>query len=124
MKKISLEINGNKINVLAQKISGELWFHLNGVTHQYRPEIDQNKSSQQKKNSDPAKIFSPMPGKIIKVNKKQNDSVKKGETIIVMEAMKMEYNLKSSLDTKITKIHCQENQTVSLGDCLVEMEEI
>ena len=65
-----------------------------------------------------------MPGKIIKVLKKSGDKVNAGETVVVMEAMKMEYNLATTALVKIEKVNCQEGQQVSLGDALVEMEVI
>ena len=64
-----------------------------------------------------------MPGKIIKVFVKEGQAVSEGETIVAMEAMKMEYNLKSVQDMVVKSINCQEGQQVSLGDVLVDLEE-
>lgn len=55
-------------------------------------------------------IFSPMPGKVIKLNVQENDAVKKGDILLVVEAMKMENNILSPKDTIIKKIN------VSIGD--------
>jgi acetyl/propionyl-CoA carboxylase alpha subunit len=65
---------------------------------------------------------SPMPGKITKIIVQAGQSVKEGDSIIVMEAMKMEYTLKSSINAKVKKINCQVNEQVTLGALLVELE--
>lgn len=55
-------------------------------------------------------IVSPMPGKVIKVNVKEGDIVKKGTTLIIVEAMKMENNITAPSDGVVEKIN------VSSGD--------
>jgi 3-methylcrotonyl-CoA carboxylase alpha subunit len=49
-------------------------------------------------------MVSPMPGKILKIIKKVGEIVKKGEPILIMEAMKMEHTIKASVDGKIEKM--------------------
>lgn len=122
MKKLTFEVDGKQIEVLAQKIAGHLWFHYQGRTLEYVPESAKNTAAGEQV-LDPEKIVAPMPGKIIKIIKNQGDLVQEGETIVVMEAMKMEYNLKAIQDMMVAEIKCSENQTVSLGDILVELEE-
>ena len=123
MKKINLEINGQMVEVLAQKMAGQLWFHYNGETRVYVPESSQAQGSSDSKNVDPSRITAPMPGKIIKLIKVAGDSVSEGDTIVVMEAMKMEYNLKATQDMVVDKINCTEGETVGLGEVLVELRE-
>lgn len=67
-------------------------------------------------------MVSPMPGKVLKVFKQVGDSVKAGETVLVMEAMKMEHAIKASEDGKIAKISHAEGEQVAGGVLLVEME--
>lgn len=123
MKTLFLEIDGKTEKVLAQKIKGKLWFHYHGKTLEYQPAGVGTSSGQETVAQDPTQIVAPMPGKIIKILKNVADTVSKGETVIAMEAMKMEYNLKATQDMKIEEIHCSENQTVSLGDKLVSLSE-
>tara|TARA_R110000868_G_scaffold38661_1_gene135017 strand:+ start:22267 stop:22758 length:492 start_codon:yes stop_codon:yes gene_type:complete len=68
-------------------------------------------------------MVSPMPGKILKLFKKVNDSVKAGETILVMEAMKMEHAIKAPTDGSIVKLDYQEGDQVDGGVVLVELKE-
>ena len=123
MKKLLLEINGKEETVWAQKISGELWFHYQGDTYQYVPESKLRNQSSGAGASDPLKIVAPMPGKILKVFKASGDDVSEGETIIAMEAMKMEYNLKAQGDLSVNKINCKEGDQVAVGDLLVDLKE-
>lgn len=63
-------------------------------------------------------VRAPMPGLILKVNGKEGDIVKTGDTVIIMEAMKMQNQIQASINGKITKISCQE------GDSVLEGEEL
>ena len=124
MKKLQVEIDGRIVEVLAQKVAGKLWIHHQGETFDYSPESQLQGVSGGAGATDPSQVVAPMPGKIIKILKQVGDEVAEGDTIVVMEAMKMEYNLKSAAAMKISKINCKENQTVSLAALLVEMEEL
>ncbi|MFX3675626.1 MAG: acetyl-CoA carboxylase biotin carboxyl carrier protein subunit [bacterium] len=68
-------------------------------------------------------MVSPMPGKILKLFKKINDSVKAGETILVMEAMKMEHAIKAPKDGAIIRLDFREGDQVDGGVVLVELKE-
>jgi|SRR6056297_20227 len=67
-------------------------------------------------------LKAPLPGNIFKVLKKEGDEVKKGETIMIMEAMKMENNIQSEKDGKITSIKVKEGDVVLQNDVLAEIE--
>ena len=66
-------------------------------------------------------IISPMPGKVIKIQVKQGDEVKAGDTLITISAMKMESEYKSPKDGKIGKIHVSEGSTVDASQLLIEI---
>jgi len=67
-------------------------------------------------------ITAPMPGKIFKILKKTGDSVKAGETVLILEAMKMEHEMKALKDGSISSISFSLGDQVSHGDTLVEIE--
>ena len=76
-----------------------------------------------KKSGDQGKgLNSPMPGKIFKILKEAGTSVKKGEAIMILEAMKMEHSIKSDKDGIIKKIHYQVGELVQGGVTLAEVE--
>ncbi len=67
-------------------------------------------------------LKSPMPGKIFKVLKKIGDKVEKGETILILEAMKMEHSIRADVNGVIKKISFKEGELVQGGVILVELE--
>jgi biotin carboxyl carrier protein len=64
-------------------------------------------------------LLSPMPGKIVKLLVKAGDQVQEGQTLLVMEAMKMQNELKTSTTGTVTTVHVQEGATVETGVTLV-----
>ncbi|MCB0752606.1 MAG: hypothetical protein KDC52_14135, partial [Ignavibacteriae bacterium] len=64
-------------------------------------------------------IFSPMPGLIVKLNKKVGDEIQADEPLILLEAMKMENVIKSPLTGKITEILIKEGSSVEKNQVLV-----
>ena len=67
-------------------------------------------------------IESPMPGNIWKVMVKEGDIVKSGQTLVILEAMKMENELVSPIDGKVLKVMTSEGTSVNTGDKLVIVE--
>lgn len=113
---------GKEIEVLAQKLQGKLWFHLNGEIHVYEP-VSESRQSKTGRVSNPELIEAPMPGKILRVEVQVGGSVKTGQVLIVMEAMKMEYTLAASIDAAVTEIGCKTGEQVKLGQMLVRLKE-
>ena len=64
-------------------------------------------------------LRSGMPGKITKVFVKEGDEVTAGTSLLVMEAMKMENEMKASADVKITKLHVKPGDNVESGATLI-----
>ena len=67
-------------------------------------------------------IVSPMPGAIVKINVKERQRVKKGEVFLVLEAMKMENEIKAASDCVIQKIFVEEKKSVEKGHILLKLE--
>ncbi len=67
-------------------------------------------------------LLSPMPGLIVDVFFKAGDAVKKGEQLLILEAMKMENIIKAPNDACIKKIHVQKSQSVDKDQLIIEFE--
>ena len=67
-------------------------------------------------------IAAPMPGMIIKYEKNVGDAVKKGDTVVLLEAMKMENALPALADGEVKAIHFGSGDSVSKGDILAVIE--
>lgn len=121
MKRLTLTVGDQELSGWVFKKGKALWVHVLGETYLYTPEtlIEEEASGQAQ---DPGFILAPMPGKIIKVNSAVGDSVAEGQTLIVMEAMKMEYQLKAIASGKVKALPFQNGDSVNLGDTLAEIE--
>ena len=69
-------------------------------------------------------VTSAMPGIIIKIKVKAGDNVKKGDTIAILESMKMENTINSPISGEVKKICVNEDDTVSRDDILIIIREI
>ena len=67
-------------------------------------------------------IKTPLPGVIIDVKVNIGDNVAKGQTVVVLEAMKMENNINADRDGKVTAIQVAKGDTVADGTVLVVLE--
>jgi biotin carboxyl carrier protein len=67
-------------------------------------------------------IHAPMPGIILEVNVSEGDTVKKGDFLCVLEAMKMENTLTAPRDGIIKSVNISKGETVDKGKLLIEFE--
>jgi glutaconyl-CoA/methylmalonyl-CoA decarboxylase subunit gamma len=66
-------------------------------------------------------INSPMPGTILNVLVNPGDLVKKGQVLLILEAMKMENEIVSPKDGKIASINVEKAKAVNVGDILISI---
>lgn len=67
-------------------------------------------------------IVSPMPGKVVRLLVRQHDPVTSGQAVVVVEAMKMENELRATRAGKVKRIAVQQGQSVQADQLLVELE--
>ena len=67
-------------------------------------------------------INAPLPGVVIKINAKVGDKVSTGDTILILEAMKMENNITADSNGTIKAILCKEGDQVQSVQALVELD--
>lgn len=63
-------------------------------------------------------VASPMPGNILSVNVKVGDTVKKGDVLMILEAMKMENEIMSGVDGKVVALNVSKGSVVETGTVL------
>ena len=68
-------------------------------------------------------LLAPMPGKIVSVNVKNGQKIKSGESLLILEAMKMENLITATKDVKIKKINVKANDAVEVDQILIEFDE-
>ena len=152
MKKYSLKINGNPYEVKIEDINESSTMArvtVNGT--KYDVEIEGGKASAVKKPAvvaapeatglsvtpktpiatKPAapaaaasglKVTCPLPGTIISLNVKEGDTVAAGQTLLVLEAMKMENNIDAERGGVVKQVLVQQGATVMEGDVLLVIE--
>ncbi len=67
-------------------------------------------------------VEAPLTGKILKIEVKVGDKINEGDTVVILESMKMENPIVSPVGGTITKINVTENQAVKTGDTLAVIE--
>ena len=67
------------------------------------------------------KVTAPMPGTILGVKVNPGDSVKKGQVLLILEAMKMENEIVAPVDGTIATVNVSKGTSVNAGDLLVSM---
>lgn len=123
MTNIEVTIEGKVMQGWAEKVGETLWVHLHGRTFSYTPVATDDRKHRRRggPTRDAGEITAPMPGKINKVMVKPGDTVTLHQIVAVMEAMKMEYTLKSAVAGSVTDVFCQAGEQVVLGQRLVKL---
>jgi geranyl-CoA carboxylase alpha subunit len=67
------------------------------------------------------RMLAPMDGKILKVLVQPGDTISKGQTLAVLEAMKMEFAISSGVDSSVTAVACQVGQQVKARQLLISL---
>jgi acetyl/propionyl-CoA carboxylase alpha subunit len=123
MKIFEIEFAGKKIRFHALKHQGRLWFHWQGSNHVVDLAASSRRKGQDKGKAHPGVICAPMPGKVTRVTVSKDQSVNKGQALVVMEAMKMEYTLEADRDGRVSEVNVKPGMHVGLGEVLVRLAE-
>ena len=67
-------------------------------------------------------VCSPMPGKVVKISVKVGDEVEKGQGLVIVEAMKMENEIKSPMKGRIGKVNFKEGDLVDARQAIIEIK--
>jgi biotin carboxyl carrier protein len=73
------------------------------------------------KKKDEGNLNSPISGKVVSIKVKDGDKVKKGDVLMIIEAMKMEYLIRAPYSGKVKKINFKENNQIEIGQNTVEI---
>ncbi len=72
-------------------------------------------------NSADGRIVAPMPGTVLSINCENGQAVKKGDVLLVLEAMKMENEIQAPADGKVAEVKVAKGQSVDAGEILVQL---
>jgi biotin carboxyl carrier protein len=97
----------------------EKFVFVDGAVFKVKP-VELTGPKKQKK-KDQGDLSSPISGKVVNVKVKNGDSVKKGDVLMVIEAMKMEYLIRAPYAGVVKKINFKENQQIEIGQVTLEV---
>lgn len=134
MRKFLINVNGNQYEVEVEEITSSETSTKPQVEYsQPAPKAERPapQPKQETKAEAPKKVAAkagqevvkaPMPGTILSINVKEGDNVKKGQILLILEAMKMENEIVSPRDGKIAKVVVSKGSSVNTGDDMVIIE--
>jgi biotin carboxyl carrier protein len=121
---LSLRIGNMAYEVKAERVADGL--HLWVGSTRFAVEIRDPRSLRGRSHAGddhgPRKIVAPMPGKVVRLLVRDGDSVEPGAAVAVVEAMKMQNEIKSPKKGTIRKIRVTEGAAVNAGDLLATVE--
>jgi 3-methylcrotonyl-CoA carboxylase alpha subunit len=95
----------------------DTWVFLDGHTFIVSSPDDRPRRS---RGVDHGALTAPMPATVLKIQVKTGDAVKSGDTVLLLEAMKMELPLRAPGDGIVAAVRCREGQLVQADAVLVE----
>jgi biotin carboxyl carrier protein len=118
--RMDLLIDDERVNVHVSPDLAKRWVTVNGQT------LMLTKTSGAKRgvrHEHAGGLIAPMPGQVRSVVVGVGDVVKKGQTLLTMEAMKMEIRIQALKDGKVNALYVSQGQTVEREQILIEMED-
>lgn len=122
MKKYTITVNGVSYDVTVEEGGAAQSASLPPLSP--APSATPSRSSSPKKTGGEegaVKVTAPMPGKVLAVKKQVGDAVKSGDTILVLEAMKMENDIVAPKDGVIASLNVSSGDSVESGAVLASM---
>lgn len=134
MRKFQIKVDGKVYEVEVEEVGGnESSAGTISVPPSVATKVKEEPVSQElvKPSSNPAptkattaamvgeEIVAPMPGKILQLKVSEGDIVKDGDTLLILEAMKMENEIRANVSGNIKKINVAANDMVDTGDVLM-----
>ena len=118
----SLLMSGRSYEVGLQQDGDEWSMDIYGVAYQGSAVDPRRKALRLAGGSDQGLLKTAMPGRVVRLLVGEGDTVTKGQPIIVVEAMKMENEMKAPTDGVIKNIRVEEGQAVEAGAALILVE--
>ena len=105
----------NEIEYVAGSVT-DRWIFWNGQLFRADVRADERDHGQ------PATLTAPMPARVTRILVQPRSAVKKGDTLVVLEAMKMELPIRAPADGKVAAVHCREGDLVLADAVLMNLE--
>jgi biotin carboxyl carrier protein len=120
--KLDLLIDGKRVTAYVSSDNARRWVTINAQTLMLIKSSDAPKSRHRHHHA-AGELIAPMPGQVRAVNVGEGDAVTKGQTLLVLEAMKMEIRIHAPQGGIVKKLFVNQGQTVEREQMLIEIEE-
>jgi biotin carboxyl carrier protein len=121
---LSLRIGNQAYEIKSERVANDLYLWVGGARFAAEVRDPRSLRGRTRAGDDrgPKKIAAPMPGKVVRLMVRAGDAVEPGAGVAVVEAMKMQNEIKSPKKGTIQKILVREGATVNAGDVLAIVE--
>jgi biotin carboxyl carrier protein len=120
--RIDLLLDGQRVTAYVSTDGAKRWVTVGGQTFVLTKSTAGTRRAQHGHHAQD-ELTAPMPGQVRAVNVAEGDSVTKGQTLLVLEAMKMEIRVSAPRDGMVAKLFVQQGQTVEREQVLIEIKE-
>jgi acetyl/propionyl-CoA carboxylase alpha subunit len=118
--KLDLLVDGKRVTAYVSSDNAKRWVTVNGQTFALTKLSGAKRKSTGREHA--SELAAPMPGLVRAVNVHEGEAVTKGQTLLLLEAMKMEIRIQAPRDGKLMKLFVKPGQTVEREQVLIEME--
>lgn len=144
MKKYQFTIHGNRYEVQIESLEDDIArVNVNGTDYEVEIHEEKKKTSKTPKLVRPmavptasdkpertappdgakgtGRVVSPLPGSVLELKVKEGDTVSRGQVLMILEAMKMENEIRTDMAGVVRKLHVAQGESVLEGALLVEV---
>jgi len=110
-----------RCTVSAVRSGDVVWIGIDGYAIEFR--LHGHSAGPRSADRDQDALSPPMPATVVRVQVRPGDRVELGDTLVVLEAMKMELPIRAPREATVRAVHCAEGQRVQPGEQLIELDD-
>ena len=114
-----LEFKGKTYRFFFLDTGSSLWIHFEGLSFEWKEE---KKKEKKKENLSEETLFSELPSRVSQVFVKKGDKVSKGDLLLLLSAMKIDYSFKASLSGIVKGVFVKEGESVPQNQKLIHIK--